>query len=206
MAHYNSNGRLIQKPTALPPSVPSRHHDSADSTNDVETIGPITYQRSNRSIVTHKASKVNGSALEGDLKTPLLGNTEMDELHQHEGSYPTIASDTRTKAVSTVDNPQSSASGSSADNNLTRSNTAASSNSTSSNNYEDLEADSTDKPFTSAVVGGQISLKVDVSFENLGLELPDGRKILSNITGCIEHGRCLAVMGPSGAGKSTFIK
>eukprot|EP01138_Halocafeteria_seosinensis_P007263 gb/GECG01007426.1/.p1 GENE.gb/GECG01007426.1/~~gb/GECG01007426.1/.p1 ORF type:complete len:903 (+),score=87.91 gb/GECG01007426.1/:1-2709(+) len=44
-----------------------------------------------------------------------------------------------------------------------------------------------------------------IRFENLGVSLPDGNKILSGVSGALEPGRTTAVMGPSGAGKSTFI-
>lgn len=43
--------------------------------------------------------------------------------------------------------------------------------------------------------------RLALQFEGLGLELHDGRTILSDITGRFEHSRVAAVMGPSGAGK-----
>ncbi|KAI9228514.1 MAG: hypothetical protein DHS80DRAFT_27237 [Piptocephalis tieghemiana] len=45
----------------------------------------------------------------------------------------------------------------------------------------------------------------DISFENLGLTLPNGVNIMRNVTGELRSGRSCAVMGPSGAGKTTFI-
>jgi ABC-type multidrug transport system ATPase subunit len=46
---------------------------------------------------------------------------------------------------------------------------------------------------------------VDIQFENLGLELKNGTKVLNNVTGTVYHGRVTAIMGPSGAGKTTFM-
>ncbi|KAJ3322310.1 hypothetical protein HDV06_003204 [Boothiomyces sp. JEL0866] len=42
-------------------------------------------------------------------------------------------------------------------------------------------------------------------FQNLGYDLPDGRRLLQNVSGKIEGGKMTAIMGPSGAGKSTFM-
>ncbi|KAJ3257024.1 hypothetical protein HK103_005008 [Boothiomyces macroporosus] len=42
-------------------------------------------------------------------------------------------------------------------------------------------------------------------FKNLGYDLPDGRRLLQNVSGKIEGGKMTAIMGPSGAGKSTFM-
>ncbi|PRW59962.1 white-brown complex 30 [Chlorella sorokiniana] len=47
--------------------------------------------------------------------------------------------------------------------------------------------------------------RLTLEFEGLGLELPDGRSILHDVTGRFEHSRLAAVMGPSGAGKTTFL-
>lgn len=46
---------------------------------------------------------------------------------------------------------------------------------------------------------------LDFEFDNLGLSLPDGKKILEGVTGRIEHGQVTAILGPSGAGKTTFL-
>ena len=40
----------------------------------------------------------------------------------------------------------------------------------------------------------------DISFLNLGLELKNGTKVLSGVTGSIKSGRLTAIMGPSGSG------
>ncbi|KAJ3087330.1 hypothetical protein HK102_011342, partial [Quaeritorhiza haematococci] len=45
----------------------------------------------------------------------------------------------------------------------------------------------------------------DVSFENLGLVLPNGVEIMAGISGELKSGRMCAIMGPSGAGKTTFV-
>ncbi|KAJ3273175.1 hypothetical protein HDV01_004690 [Terramyces sp. JEL0728] len=42
-------------------------------------------------------------------------------------------------------------------------------------------------------------------FKNLGYDLPDGRRLLQNVSGKIESGKMTAIMGQSGAGKSTFM-
>ncbi|KAL6769007.1 hypothetical protein ACKKBF_B17105 [Auxenochlorella protothecoides x Auxenochlorella symbiontica] len=47
--------------------------------------------------------------------------------------------------------------------------------------------------------------RLHIEFRNLGLELHDGRTILSGVTGRFEHSKVSAVMGPSGAGKTTFL-
>lgn len=44
-----------------------------------------------------------------------------------------------------------------------------------------------------------------IEFNELGLELPSGKKVLAGVTGRFEAGRVIAVMGPSGAGKTTFL-
>jgi ABC-type multidrug transport system ATPase subunit len=50
-----------------------------------------------------------------------------------------------------------------------------------------------------------IATKVNIEFDNLGLVLKGGKKVLSGVTGTIRSGRVTAIMGPSGAGKSTFM-
>jgi len=42
-------------------------------------------------------------------------------------------------------------------------------------------------------------------FEELGLSLPTGRKILSSVSGSVMPAHVTAIMGPSGAGKTTFL-
>jgi len=44
-----------------------------------------------------------------------------------------------------------------------------------------------------------------VEFQDLGLELHNGRKVLAGVTGHFHSGRLCAIMGPSGAGKTTFM-
>eukprot|EP01138_Halocafeteria_seosinensis_P002083 gb/GECG01002132.1/.p1 GENE.gb/GECG01002132.1/~~gb/GECG01002132.1/.p1 ORF type:complete len:684 (+),score=66.69 gb/GECG01002132.1/:1-2052(+) len=44
-----------------------------------------------------------------------------------------------------------------------------------------------------------------IQFEDLGVQLPNGKTILSGVSGSLEPGHTTAIMGPSGAGKSTFI-
>lgn len=46
---------------------------------------------------------------------------------------------------------------------------------------------------------------IDIAFENLGVELRDGKKVLQNVSGEFKHGRLTAVMGLSGSGKTTFL-
>jgi hypothetical protein len=46
---------------------------------------------------------------------------------------------------------------------------------------------------------------IDISFENLGVELRNGKKVLQNVSGEFKHGRMTAVMGLSGSGKTTFL-
>ncbi|KAJ3191813.1 hypothetical protein HK101_007396 [Irineochytrium annulatum] len=53
--------------------------------------------------------------------------------------------------------------------------------------------------------GGDDSLRMDFSFEGLGLTLPGGKSILKGVSGRIRSGRMTAIMGPSGAGKTTFM-
>jgi ABC-type multidrug transport system ATPase subunit len=49
------------------------------------------------------------------------------------------------------------------------------------------------------------STTVDIDFEDLSLELPNGARVLKGVTGTFKGGRMCAVMGPSGAGKTTFM-
>mmetsp|Transcript_39591 Transcript_39591/g.84561 ORF Transcript_39591/g.84561 Transcript_39591/m.84561 type:complete len:834 (+) Transcript_39591:103-2604(+) len=44
-----------------------------------------------------------------------------------------------------------------------------------------------------------------VEFENLGMDLKSGKRVLNGVTGKFEAGRMCAIMGPSGAGKTTFM-
>jgi ABC-type multidrug transport system ATPase subunit len=46
---------------------------------------------------------------------------------------------------------------------------------------------------------------IDIEFRELGLKLPSGQTILSDVSGKIKHGNLVAIMGPSGAGKTTFM-
>eukprot|EP00929_Paragymnodinium_shiwhaense_P005197 TRINITY_DN10682_c0_g4_i1.p1 TRINITY_DN10682_c0_g4~~TRINITY_DN10682_c0_g4_i1.p1 ORF type:complete len:772 (+),score=151.12 TRINITY_DN10682_c0_g4_i1:113-2428(+) len=49
------------------------------------------------------------------------------------------------------------------------------------------------------------SAEMNVAFQNLGLELKSGKKVLQNVTGEFQSGRMVAIMGPSGCGKTTFM-
>eukprot|EP00929_Paragymnodinium_shiwhaense_P005191 TRINITY_DN10682_c0_g2_i4.p1 TRINITY_DN10682_c0_g2~~TRINITY_DN10682_c0_g2_i4.p1 ORF type:complete len:811 (+),score=158.86 TRINITY_DN10682_c0_g2_i4:100-2433(+) len=49
------------------------------------------------------------------------------------------------------------------------------------------------------------SAQMSVAFENLGLELPNGKKVIQGVTGDFQSGRMVAIMGPSGCGKTTFM-
>mmetsp|Transcript_9576 Transcript_9576/g.25930 ORF Transcript_9576/g.25930 Transcript_9576/m.25930 type:complete len:809 (-) Transcript_9576:601-3027(-) len=44
-----------------------------------------------------------------------------------------------------------------------------------------------------------------IEFEDLSLELPNGKRVLEGVTGNFHAGRMCAIMGPSGAGKTTFM-
>jgi len=46
---------------------------------------------------------------------------------------------------------------------------------------------------------------VSLSFDKLGLNLRDGKRVLDGVTGSFEAGKLVAIMGPSGAGKTTFM-
>ncbi|KAJ3326983.1 hypothetical protein HDU76_012450 [Blyttiomyces sp. JEL0837] len=52
---------------------------------------------------------------------------------------------------------------------------------------------------------GQENLRMDFSFNQLGLKLAGGKTILQGVTGEIRSGRMTCIMGPSGAGKTTFM-
>jgi ABC-type multidrug transport system ATPase subunit len=47
--------------------------------------------------------------------------------------------------------------------------------------------------------------KIDVSFSELQLTLPNGKCIMQGVSGALKSGQFTAIMGPSGAGKSTFL-
>ncbi|RKP05905.1 hypothetical protein THASP1DRAFT_19180 [Thamnocephalis sphaerospora] len=51
----------------------------------------------------------------------------------------------------------------------------------------------------------QVERTFDISFQDLGLTLTNGIKIMSGVTGQLSSGRCCAILGPSGAGKTTFV-
>jgi ABC-type multidrug transport system ATPase subunit len=46
---------------------------------------------------------------------------------------------------------------------------------------------------------------VSIRFEELGLQLKDGRTVLDGVTGDFKAGAMCAIMGPSGCGKTTFM-
>ena len=50
-----------------------------------------------------------------------------------------------------------------------------------------------------------LSAQIGITFEGLGLVLPDGRTVLHGVSGEFERGMLTAVMGPSGSGKTTFL-
>ncbi|KAJ3330242.1 hypothetical protein HDU76_006138 [Blyttiomyces sp. JEL0837] len=52
---------------------------------------------------------------------------------------------------------------------------------------------------------GKENLRMDFSFDGLGLKLPTGKVVLQGVSGEIRSGRMTACMGPSGAGKTTFM-
>ncbi|KAJ3109992.1 hypothetical protein HDU96_006992 [Phlyctochytrium bullatum] len=60
------------------------------------------------------------------------------------------------------------------------------------------------KGFRSAL-NDKDDLRIDFTFENLSLALPDGKMILKGVTGAIRSRKLTAIMGPSGAGKTTFM-
>ncbi|CAB9505209.1 Putative white-brown complex homolog protein 30 [Seminavis robusta] len=49
------------------------------------------------------------------------------------------------------------------------------------------------------------SQKIDMSFRDLQLTLPNGLCIMEGVSGQINHGSFCAILGPSGAGKTTFL-
>jgi len=51
----------------------------------------------------------------------------------------------------------------------------------------------------------QHSETITIDFEDLGLELKNGKSVLDGVTGKFAAGKMCAVMGPSGAGKTTFM-
>jgi ABC-type bacteriocin/lantibiotic exporter with double-glycine peptidase domain len=44
--------------------------------------------------------------------------------------------------------------------------------------------------------------RIDIGFQNLSVQLRDGRKILQNVCGEFKNGRLTAIMGLSGSGKT----
>jgi ABC-type multidrug transport system ATPase subunit len=42
-------------------------------------------------------------------------------------------------------------------------------------------------------------------FSNISYTVPNGKKVLSNVSGSVKSGQLMAIMGPSGAGKSTLL-
>ncbi|RIB11564.1 hypothetical protein C2G38_2250070 [Gigaspora rosea] len=56
-----------------------------------------------------------------------------------------------------------------------------------------------------SIARGSRIFEIDIEFENLALELPNGNLALKGVTGEFRHGRTCAVMGPSGSGKSTLL-
>lgn len=68
------------------------------------------------------------------------------------------------------------------------------------NNYRTNE---TRKP--SVITTPEPAQKIDVSFSELQLTLPNGKCIMQGVSGALRSGQFTAIMGPSGAGKSTFL-
>ncbi|KAJ3127909.1 hypothetical protein HK098_005550 [Nowakowskiella sp. JEL0407] len=66
-------------------------------------------------------------------------------------------------------------------------------------NHMDLLVDAFTKGFKN------YKLSIGFKFEELGLKLKNGTRILSGVTGEIGAGKMTAIMGPSGAGKTTFM-
>ncbi|KAJ3126574.1 hypothetical protein HK098_007403 [Nowakowskiella sp. JEL0407] len=50
-----------------------------------------------------------------------------------------------------------------------------------------------------------LTKKFNISFEGLGLKLPNGMEIMKGVSGSFKSGRIAAIMGPSGAGKTTLV-
>eukprot|EP00913_Durusdinium_trenchii_P035647 g33358.t1 len=72
---------------------------------------------------------------------------------------------------------------------------------------ERLEAQAGDAPGLSSTAEPTSVPHVGVSFglEAVGFALPDGKKLLKDISFGIAAGRRVAVMGPSGSGKTTLL-
>ncbi|KAJ3101513.1 hypothetical protein HDU96_009963 [Phlyctochytrium bullatum] len=52
---------------------------------------------------------------------------------------------------------------------------------------------------------GDKEMRMNFEFEDLGLKLSNGKKVLESVTGAIRAKRMTAILGPSGAGKTTFM-
>ncbi|RKO90120.1 P-loop containing nucleoside triphosphate hydrolase protein [Blyttiomyces helicus] len=48
-------------------------------------------------------------------------------------------------------------------------------------------------------------MRINFRFEELGLKLANGKKVLQGVTGAVSAGKMTAIMGPSGAGKTTAM-
>lgn len=60
-------------------------------------------------------------------------------------------------------------------------------------------------PVDAKVTFQDVSHQINVSFSKLSLNLPNGSKILKNISGELKASRVTALMGPSGAGKTSLL-
>ncbi|KAI8838118.1 hypothetical protein BC829DRAFT_447479 [Chytridium lagenaria] len=49
------------------------------------------------------------------------------------------------------------------------------------------------------------NIRMEFSFKNLCVRLPNGREVLKNVSGALKSGRMTAIMGPSGSGKTTLM-